>query len=143
MQMDSLRAGSGLERSHNAHVSGGGAAGSQTTLAPLFNILRTIPPERVGLQGEYDHNGLAKRVELAFRQTFSPEEIARLKITQRGTVVMLVGCVASPRLLNRMVNVALSVDGAADVEVNGTSVSRPPWFAHQESDLLNRASYAC
>lgn len=143
MQMDSLRASAGLERSHNAQSSGGGALGSQTTLTPLAKILRTIPPERVGLHGEYDHSGLAKRVELALRQNLGAEEIAKLRITQRGTVVVLLGKVSSQRLLNRIVQVAFCVEGAADVEVNGTSVIKPPRFACQEPESLSHASYAC
>jgi osmotically-inducible protein OsmY len=92
----------------------------QTTSTSLF---RTIPPERVGLSGEYDHDGLAKRVSLALSRTFQPDEIDRLRIRQRGTVVVLMGNIASQHLLIRLVNAAMSVSGAADVEVNGISVA--------------------
>jgi hypothetical protein len=91
----------------------------------LVRLFRTIPPERVGLNGEYDHSGLAKRVTLAFSQNFRVEEIRQIRITQRGAVVVLVGQVPSQRLLNELVRVALNVYGAADVEVNGVSVVSP------------------
>lgn len=90
-----------------------------STSTPLFN---SIPPERVGLNGEYDHNGLVKRVVAAFAQSFQPEDIAHLRILQRGAVVVIVGKISSQRLLIRLVNVAMATHGAADVEINGISV---------------------
>jgi hypothetical protein len=92
----------------------------QTTTTSLF---RTIPPERVGVSGDYDHYGLAKRVMLAFNQAFETSEIAKLRITQRGSVVVVMGTVDSQRLLIRLVQVAMGVSGAADVEINGVSVA--------------------
>jgi hypothetical protein len=140
--MDVLRVSSGLERNHHPQQDGK-AAGSQTTLTPLFRIFRTIPPERVGLNGEYDHSGLAKRVILALNQSFQLHEIAHLRVSQRGTVVILTDKVSHQRLLNRMVHVALGVDGAADVEVNGVSVIKPLRVYANSSDCLNQTSYAC
>lgn len=83
---------------------------------------RNIPPERVGLSGEYDHQGLAKRVALAFSQHFQPDQIDKLRITQRGAVVVLVGEIQSQLLLIKMVKVAMTTSGTADVEVNGVMV---------------------
>lgn len=92
----------------------------QTTSTSLF---RAIPPERVGLSGEYDHNGLAKRVSLALSRTFEPDEIGGLRLSQRGSVVVLVGDISSQQLLIRLVNVAMSISGTADVEINGIGVA--------------------
>lgn len=91
----------------------------QSTSTSLFS---TIPPERIGLSGEYDYNGLAKRVIAALRQRFEADEIRGLRITQRGAVVVVMGDIVHQRLLIRLVRVAMSVTGAADVEVNGVSV---------------------
>ncbi len=91
-------------------------ASVQTTL------FQTIPPERMGLQGEYDHHGLAKRVSMVIRQHCAEETAGSLRITQRGAVVVLTGKIANQRLLIKLVNLAMSVTGAADVEVNGVSV---------------------
>jgi hypothetical protein len=85
-------------------------------------LFHTIPPERMGLQGEYDHQGLAKRVALAFKQQFSDPEIAGLRVTQRGAVVVLAGRIPQQKLLIRLINIAMATAGTADVEVNGTSV---------------------
>ena len=86
------------------------------------SIFRSIPPERVGLRGEYDHSGLAKRVKLAFQAHIDPIESERIHVIQRGRVVILVGMVASQSLLDRLVTVALSVSGTAQVEVYGVEV---------------------
>lgn len=89
------------------------------TLTPLF---ATIPPERVGLDGEYDHSGLAKRVALAFKHRFEFSAVEQLYVAQRGRVVILQGRVPSQALLAEMVQVALGVSGATDVEIYGVVV---------------------
>lgn len=77
---------------------------------------RLLPPERVGLSGEYDHSGLAKRVDRALQQAFLPQELEKLKITQRGGVVVLAGSVPNGCLLRQFVSLAASVSGANAVE---------------------------
>lgn len=74
------------------------------------------PPERIGVLGEYDYNGLAKRVDYCFQQTIS-EDCSGLKVRQRGCVVILTGVVSSRALLNRLVSLAIKVEGAALVEI--------------------------
>lgn len=86
------------------------------------SLLDRIPPERVGLNGEYDHRGLAKRVSLAFRQHCLPNEVEKIRVTQRGAVVVLMGHISDQKLLIKLVNLAIMVPGTADVEVNGVSV---------------------
>lgn len=115
---------------------------SSYTLSPT-SIFNSIPPERVGLNGEYDHNGLAKRVQLAFSLSFEAEEIENLRINQRGAVVVLIGDVPSQRLLNRLIRVAFNVKGATDVEVNGISIVKPyKLYANDVEGYTSRASYA-
>lgn len=92
----------------------------QSTSISLF---KTIPPERLGLNGEYDHNGLAKRVILALRENFELNDIYHLRIKQRGAVVVVMGKISSQLLLIKLVNVAMSVTGATDVEFNGVSIA--------------------
>lgn len=91
----------------------------QSTFTSLFN---TIPPERVGLGGEYDHKGLAKRVSQVLNQQFELEEIQNLRVSQRGAVVLFMGEIPNQRVLIKLVNVAMTVEGAVDVEINGVSV---------------------
>ncbi|MGC1309926.1 MAG: BON domain-containing protein [Phormidesmis sp.] len=84
--------------------------------ASYINGFRHSPPERIGVMGEYDYNGLAKRVMHSFQQAFG-DEVSRLKVRQRGCVVILTGVVASRSLLNHLVSLANRVEGAALVEL--------------------------
>lgn len=89
------------------------------------SFFQSIPPERVGLHGEYDHSGLAKRVTLAFRRSFNAHEVGSVKIAQRGGVVVLTGTFKSQHLLNQLIDTAMKVEGAVGVEVNGSIILRP------------------
>lgn len=82
----------------------------------------TIPPERVGLNGEYDQSGLAKRVALAFDQDGQLDDIDTLWVAQLGTTVVLKGKVPSQDILNKMVTVANGVNGATAVDTNQVQV---------------------
>ena len=82
----------------------------------MLKSFDSSPPERIGVGGEYDYNGLANRVAQCFRQHFG-DEVARLKVRQRGCVVILTGVVSSRSLLNRLVSLANTVEGAALVEL--------------------------
>jgi hypothetical protein len=86
------------------------------TAGCFINSFRSSPPERIGIRGEYDYNGLAKRVAKCFQQKFG-DDVAQLKVRQRGCVVILTGIVSSRRLLNRLVSLANTVEGAALVEL--------------------------
>jgi hypothetical protein len=79
-------------------------------------FFKSIPPERVGLNGEYDHNGLAKRVVQEFHQRFSPQYLEQLRVTQRGAVVVLTGRIDSQTTLSQLVDIASNVMGACSVE---------------------------
>ncbi|NJR40870.1 MAG: hypothetical protein HC781_21065 [Leptolyngbyaceae cyanobacterium CSU_1_4] len=95
---------------------------------PASRLFRAIPPERIGLNGEYDHQGLAKRVALEFSKTFEADELENLKIAQRGTVVVLLGNVSSQQFLIKLVAAVMNVSGAVDVEINGVCVAEPLRF---------------
>lgn len=84
-----------------------------------YSLLSQIPPERVGLNGEYDHSGLAKRVLQAFQTEIALAELENVRVMQRGKVVVLLGNVATHRVLNRLVSIALRIDGATEVETTG------------------------
>lgn len=81
-----------------------------------------IPAERVGLNGEYDQSGLAKRVALAFDEDSRFESIDRLWVAQTGSTVVLKGEVPSQDVLNQMVDVARGVNGASAVTTDEVKV---------------------
>ncbi|NET30824.1 MAG: BON domain-containing protein [Cyanothece sp. SIO1E1] len=105
-----------------AQAGYGGSLVNFDGVKPLF---RTIPPERVGLNGEYDHSGLAKRVKLAFNRAFGSTQIANLKVAQRGRVVILKGKVKNCQVLDRLTQVAMQVKGAADIETQSVRIESP------------------
>jgi len=82
----------------------------------------TIAPERVGLNGEYDQSGLAKRVALAFDQDPQLDDVNTLWVAQLGTTVVLKGSVPSQDVLNKMVQVASGVNGAQSVDTNQVQI---------------------
>ncbi|ASC73104.1 hypothetical protein XM38_040660 [Halomicronema hongdechloris C2206] len=85
---------------------------------------QAIPPERVGLGGEYDHHGLVKRVHLAFQHAVGNDAIAHLSIRQRGSVLILHGRVASQALLDQLIHIAMQVEGMTNLEIRDV-VIRP------------------
>jgi hypothetical protein len=83
------------------------------------SCFKTIPPERIGLHGEYDHFGLAKRVAHTFRINYTPSHLQQLQVTQRGRVVILTGQIPNEHLLDQLVDTALSITGTFAVETCG------------------------
>jgi len=99
---------------------------ADSTLAAAEGLTENapIPPERVGLSGEYDQSGLAKRVCLAFDENseLAPYSEDTVWVAQTGGTVVLKGKVPSQDVLNKMVNVASSVSGATSVNTDQVSV---------------------
>ncbi|MBD1840987.1 BON domain-containing protein [Coleofasciculus sp. FACHB-64] len=113
----------GMEKPQNAQTN---AVPAPTAQAPAStgtaSSSETIPPERVGLTGEYDQSGLAKRVALAFDQDPDLDDINTLYVAQTGGTVVLKGQVPSQQILNQMVSVARSVEGATGVQTDQVTI---------------------
>ncbi|MEH2073786.1 BON domain-containing protein [Nostoc sp.] len=111
----------GMEKPENAEVNP-----TPQSIAPdttSSNVAtQSIPPERLGLSGEYDQSGLAKRVALAFDQDPQLDDVNTLWVAQTGSTVVLKGTVPSQEILNKMVSVANSVNGATDVDTNQATI---------------------
>lgn len=82
----------------------------------------TIPPERVGLNGEYDQSGLAKRVALAFDEDSRVTDIDTVYVAQLSGTVVLKGQVPSQDILDLLVEIARGVNGATDVTTDQVTV---------------------
>ncbi|WP_448596842.1 hypothetical protein [Thermoleptolyngbya sp.] len=102
-----------------------GSSGTWSGFSPVLPLFRRIPPERVGLCGEYDYDGLSKRVEHCFRQHCCPDDLLGVRVSQRGAIVLLTGRFSSPQVKHELVALALGVDGAVGVEVNGETFFPP------------------
>ena len=112
----------GMEKPENAEVNPTVAADTSTPDAPAEAGTESIAPERVGLNGEYDQSGLAKRVALAFDQEPDLADEERLWVAQTGGTVVLKGEVADQATLDKLVSVAQSVSGATDVQTDQVTV---------------------
>lgn len=81
------------------------------------------PPEYMGLEGEYDQLGLAKRVAEAFEQAPHIDEIETLQICQDGNTIVLQGSVPSQDILNALEDVAAKVDGTKGVDTTEVTIA--------------------
>lgn len=84
--------------------------------------LRSIPPERVGLRGEYDYYGLAHRIQARFHDYMGKSESADIVVNQRGSAVILTGSISKAEVLNDLVVLAMSTDGVTQVEVYNMAI---------------------
>jgi len=74
-----------------------------------------IPAERVGLDGEYDQSGLAKRVAQAFDEAADLDDIDTIWVAQTSGTVVLKGKAPADKL-PLMSRIARGVDGTTDVD---------------------------
>ncbi|MEH2045614.1 BON domain-containing protein [Nostoc sp.] len=112
----------GMEKPQNAEVNPAPQAVQQAPSSDVASATQSIPPERLGLSGEYDQSGLAKRVALAFDQDPQLDDVNTLWVAQTGSTVVLKGKVPSQEILNKMISVAGSVNGATDVDTNQATI---------------------
>ncbi|MCC3404324.1 MAG: BON domain-containing protein [Microcoleus sp. PH2017_10_PVI_O_A] len=97
-------------------------AQSQAQAQPAAASTQTIPPERMGLNGEYDQSGLAKRVAQAFDANPDVADIETVYVAQHGSTVVLKGTVPSQEIVSTLVTIARGVNGATGVETNQVTV---------------------
>jgi osmotically-inducible protein OsmY len=102
----------GMEKPQNAQVN----PSPQVPQAATSTATQSIPPERLGLNGEYDQSGLAKRVALAFDQDAQLNSIDSLWVAQTAGTVVLKGKVPNQEVLNKMRSVAQNVHGTTSVD---------------------------
>jgi len=81
-----------------------------------------IQIERVGLNGEYDQSGLAKRVALAFDQDSEVADVDHVYVAQTGSTVVLKGTAPSQEILNKLVTIANNVNGASAVDADQVEI---------------------
>lgn len=81
-----------------------------------------VPDYKVGLDGDFDESGLAKRVALAFDEDNQLDDIDTLWVAQTSATVVLKGKVPSQDILDKMVKVAKGVDGTDAVDTKQVEV---------------------
>jgi osmotically-inducible protein OsmY len=82
-----------------------------------------VPAERMGLNGEYDQSGLAKRVAAAFDQDASVADIETVWVAQTSGTVVLKGEVPTQEQLNRLIEIANEQSGATAVNTDQVTVT--------------------
>lgn len=116
----------GLQKPKDTQQAIQGSAAPQATAqaAPQAapSATASVPPERLGLNGEYDQSGLAKRVALAFDESSEVDDIDTIYVAQTGSTVVLKGKVPSQEMLSKLVSIARGVNGATSVEANQVQV---------------------
>lgn len=96
----------------------------QTTASPATQSTpQSTSAYKVGLDGKYDPSGLAKRVASAFASDTELAEIDTIYVAQTGSTVILKGTVPNQAILDKMVTIAQSVDGATSVETDRVKVA--------------------
>jgi osmotically-inducible protein OsmY len=105
----------GMEKPANAEVNPAPAEADPETGGE-------IAPERLGVNGEYDQSGLAKRVALAFDGDSDVMDVDSLWVAQTGGSVVLKGSVPSQEILDKMIELASGVSGATDVSVDQVTI---------------------
>jgi hypothetical protein len=95
---------------------------AQAQDAPSGESAADIPAERVGLNGEYDQSGLAKRVAAAFDQDSSVADIETVWVAQTGGTVVLKGNAPSQDQLNRLIEIANEQSGADSVNAEQVTI---------------------
>ena len=76
---------------------------------------KAIPPEKVGLDGNFDESGLAKRVAKALDDANISDHVG-LWVAQTGSVVVLKYNPDAEGVLAQAKQVAMTVEGATSVE---------------------------
>lgn len=81
------------------------------------------PPEYMGLEGEYDLNGLLKRVALAFDRDPLLSDLPDLQVSQQDSTIVLRGTVPNQMVLDRLTETAGKVDGTKAVDTSQVKAS--------------------
>ena len=84
--------------------------------------LSVIPPERVGLNGEFSLSGIAQRVEQAYEQDPELGTISTIYVAQEDDAIVLFGTIPNPALLRRMENIAMKVEGVKKVYTSQVAI---------------------
>lgn len=84
----------------------------------------SVPLEYRGINGEYDPQGLAKRIAQAFDQHPQVQQIKTLCIIQHGSKISLLGKVVDDAQLQQVIDVAKQVDGIQEIDVQQVVVER-------------------
>jgi osmotically-inducible protein OsmY len=105
-----------------AIVLASGLAACQNDQPTAQDVSVDVPQARVGLDGEYDSSGLAKRVVQALKDDPQLGEISTVYVAQSGSTILLKGTVSDLETLNQIVDLAKGVDGTDRVDASQVTI---------------------
>lgn len=82
-----------------------------------------VPPDAMGLEGEYDPLGLAKRVAKALDEQAHLAHIDTVTLVQKGNKIVFNGQVPNRQILDELVETAAQVDGTHAVDIDQVAVA--------------------
>ncbi|GAB4536778.1 MAG: hypothetical protein Tsb0014_24880 [Pleurocapsa sp.] len=82
----------------------------------------SIPIEKIGVNGEYDPSGLAKKVVAALEQDSLLGEKPTVYVAQQGNIIVLKGRVSDRPTLDKIVSTARNVKGVFDIDTSQVTV---------------------
>ena len=98
-------------------------SGCQEDTATLVKDSSTsIPTERIGLDGEFDSSGLAKRVAEALTQDSVLQSGSTVYVAQNDSKIVFKGTVSDSTMLDRLVTVARGVSGVSSVDTSQVKI---------------------
>ncbi len=83
-----------------------------------------IPVENMGLEGEYDRFGLAKRVAQALDRQGQLAHLDSLTLVQKGNSIAFWGEIPNQPMLESLVETTSKVDGTHAVDIAGVTVAQ-------------------
>ncbi|MDJ0536834.1 MAG: hypothetical protein QNJ70_30830 [Xenococcaceae cyanobacterium MO_207.B15] len=83
---------------------------------------KTIAPEKLGANGEYDENALAKKVAKALDSVPDINGLAKVYVAQQGSAIFLKGNVPDRNTLEKIVSVVKSVQSVGDINTDGITL---------------------
>jgi hypothetical protein len=81
-----------------------------------------IPPEYMGMEGEYDPLGLAKRVAHELDRRNDLQHIHTLQLAQQGSAIVFFGEIEDRDTLEAIIETASRVDGTRAVDVEDVTI---------------------
>ena len=98
----------------------------------LFNLhtktyslqIKHIPPERIGIKGEFSLHGLAQRVTRAFEEDPLIKGVSTVYVAQEKDAIVLTGKITDTALLRRMENIAKTIEGVDKVYTSQVIIQR-------------------
>ena len=94
----------------------------ENTATLVTNSSNSIPVERIGLNGEFDSSGLAKRDAQAPSEDPIVQSVSTVYVAQNNSKIIFKGMVPDQEILDRLLTIAQNVSGVDDVDLSQVEI---------------------